>query len=121
MAKMGRPLKELNKEQFEYLCSIQCNEEEIAGVFKVSPDTVARWCIREYGETFAEVYKNFSANGKMSLRRTQFKMAERSAAMAIWLGKQYLGQTDKIDQQIISIDASVRDKVDAAIKKAKEK
>ena len=54
----------------------------------------------------------------MSLRRLQFRMAEKSPAMAIWLGKQYLGQTDKIDQQIISIDANVRDKVNASIKRA---
>lgn len=30
----------------------------------------------------------------MSLRRLQFKHAEKSASMAIWLGKQYLGQRD---------------------------
>lgn len=114
----GRPKKELNKEQFEYLCSIQCTEEEIAGVFKCDVNTVNRWCNDTYGEGFSEVYKNHSANGKMSLRRLQFRMAEKSPAMAIWLGKQYLGQTDKIDQQIISIDANVRDKVNASIKRA---
>jgi hypothetical protein len=32
----------------------------------------------------------------MSLRRTQFRLAEKSAAMAIFLGKQYLGQSDNV-------------------------
>ena len=32
----------------------------------------------------------------MSLRRTQFKLAEKNPTMAIWLGKQYLGQRDNI-------------------------
>lgn len=68
---------------------------EIAGFFDCSEDTVERWCKRELGLTFADVYKKHSANGKISLRRNQFRLAEKSAAMAIWLGKQYLGQRDE--------------------------
>jgi hypothetical protein len=33
----------------------------------------------------------------MSLRRTQFKLAEKNATLCIWLGKQYLGQRDIIE------------------------
>ena len=32
--------------------------------------------------------------GKISLRRSQFRLAEKNANMAIWLGKQYLEQPD---------------------------
>ena len=92
----GRPQKEIDKKIFENLCGLQCTLEEIAGVFDCSADTIERWCKREYGETFAEVYKKHSAKGKTSLRRTQFKLAEKSAAMAIFLGKNYLGQKDNI-------------------------
>ena len=35
--------------------------------------------------------------GKISLRRKQWQLAEKSASMAIWLGKQYLGQRDNVD------------------------
>ena len=31
---------------------------------------------------------------KIKLRRNQFKLSEKSAAMAIWLGKQYLNQKE---------------------------
>ena len=92
----GRPKKEIDKKIFENLCGLQCTLEEIAGVFDCSVDTIERWCKREYGETFAETYKKHSAKGKMSLRRIQFKLAEKSAAMAIFLGKNYLGQKDNI-------------------------
>ena len=92
----GRPKKEIDKKIFENLCGLQCTLEEIAGVFDCSADTIERWCKREYGETFAETYKKHSAKGKMSLRRIQFKLAEKSAAMAIFLGKNYLGQKDNI-------------------------
>lgn len=94
---MARPRKEIDREQFEKLCNIQCTQEEIAGWFHCSPDTIERWCERELGKGFAECYKEYSANGKISLRRTQFRLAEKSYAMAIWLGKQYLGQREHVE------------------------
>ena len=36
----------------------------------------------------------------MSLRRKQWNLAETNASMAIFLGKQFLGQTDKVDQNL---------------------
>lgn len=44
---------------------------------------------------FSDVYKRLSVKGKISLRRYQFQQAEKNVTMAIWLGKQYLGQTEK--------------------------
>ena len=94
--KGGRPRKELNQETFEGLCEIQATLEEIAGVLRVSEDTVERWCKRTYELGFADAHKKFSATGKTSLRRYQFDLAKKgNATMLIWLGKQYLGQTDK--------------------------
>ena len=93
--KGGRPQIVIDQTLFEKLCGLQCTLEEIAGVLSCSMDTVERWCKRTYNESFAEVYKKHSATGKTSLRRAQFKLAEKSAAMAIWLGKQYLGQRDR--------------------------
>lgn len=97
--KMGRPKKEINKEQFEKLCGIMCTLSEIAGIFNCSEDTIERWCKETYKTTFAETFKIYSASGKASLRRMQFKLAERNAAMAIFLGKQYLGQKDSVDYE----------------------
>lgn len=97
MAQMGRPRIEINKEEFEKLCALLCSEEEIASWFDVSVDTLCRWCKREYGVTFAEIYKTKSEKGRIALRRYQFKLAEKYPAMAIFLGKQYLGQRDNID------------------------
>lgn len=100
---MARPRKEIDSEQFEKLCALQCTLKEIAGWFGCSEDTIERWCQREYQDengqpmSFAEAYKNFSVDGKISLRRFQFKQAEKNPSMAIWLGKQWLGQRDNID------------------------
>jgi AraC-like DNA-binding protein len=111
MAKMGRPKKEINQETFEKLCGIMCTLEEIAGVFNCSEDTIERWCKETYNETFAETSKRFQGTGKSSLRRMQFKLAERSAAMAIFLGKQYLGQKDTIETE----DKEALEKLDAIL------
>lgn len=100
---MARPRKEIDSEQFEKLCALQCTLQEIANWFGCSEDTIENWCKRtytnEHGEPmgFSDAYKNYSVDGKISLRRFQFKMAERNPSMAIWLGKQWLGQRDNID------------------------
>ena len=101
--KGGRPPIPIDKDQFEKLCAIQATEEEIAGWFKCSEDTIRRFCQKTYGQQFCEVYKRLSAHGRISLRRTQFKIAEAgNATMAIWLGKQMLGQRDRQD---VSLEA----------------
>ena len=74
MAQMGRPRIEINKEEFEKLCALLCSEEEIASWFDVSVDTLCRWCKREYGVTFAEIYKTKSEKGRIALRRYQFNL-----------------------------------------------
>lgn len=107
MAKVGRPKKELDRDQFEKLCALQCTKSEIAGFFLCSEDTVDRWVRETYEDeksgkpmNYQEAFKIYSAGGKMSLRRTQFRLAERSAAMAIFLGKNYLGQRDSFPEEL---------------------
>lgn len=108
---MARPRKEIDQEQFEKLCAIQCTLKEIAGWFDCSEDTIENWCKRTYtdedGEPigFSEVYKKHSVAGKISLRRFQFKLAEKNTSMAIWLGKQWLGQRDQVD---VGVDVNDR-------------
>lgn len=97
---MARPRIEIDEGQFKKLCAIQCTEEEIAAWFKCSVDTIERWCQREFKMSFAEAFKTWSADGKISLRRTQFRMAETNCSMAIWLGKQYLGQKESVETTV---------------------
>lgn len=99
MARTGRPKKEIDQNMFEKLCSYQCTEEEICGIFGVTDKTLTTWCKRVYKKSFSEVFKEKRQTGKISLRRSQFKLAEKNATMAIWLGKQYLDQRDKDIQE----------------------
>ena len=87
----------IDKKQFENLCGLQCTLLEICDFFDVEDDTLNSWCKKTYGTTFSEVFKQKRGKGQISLRRMQWKLAEKNAAMAIFLGKQYLGQKDKIE------------------------
>ena len=103
MAKMGRPRKEINQEVFEKLCELQCTQDEICGWFDVTDKTLNSWCKRTYKSTFSEVFAQKRGKGKIALRRYQFQMAKKNASMAIWLGKQWLGQTDQMKLQTQAI------------------
>ena len=116
MGQGGRPRTEIDKDQFEKLCGLMCTQEEIADFFRCSPDTISRWCEREYKSGFAETYKKLCMPGKISLRRYQFALAKKSAAMAIFLGKNYLGQTDKTEFE----DNAALEKLDELLKSVHE-
>lgn len=94
MARTGRPLTEISKNDFERLCAIQCTLSEVCEFFSVSDKTMNAWCRRTYGKTFSEVFKIKRTLGNISLRRAQFELAKKYPAMAIFLGKNLLGQTD---------------------------
>lgn len=96
----GRPNKEIDRENFEKLCGLQCTEEEICSFFDVTDKTLTNWCRRTYKKSFSEIFKKKRGTGKIALRRSQFRLAETNATMAIWLGKQYLGQSDNPAQEI---------------------
>ncbi len=91
---MARPKKEIDYITVEKLANIQCTQEEIASFLNLSVRTLQR------DEEFCRVYKKGQENGRMSLRRMQFKLAEKNTAMAIFLGKQYLGQKDVVENEI---------------------
>ena len=99
MAKTGRPKIKIDWAEFDKLCTMQCSLREIAGWFDVSEDTIERRVVETFGITFAEQYDKKRARGKIALRRKQYDVAmSGSVPMLIFLGKQYLGQSDKVEQ-----------------------
>lgn len=97
MAKMGRPLIEIDKAQFENLCSLQCTLAEIAGWFGCSQDTIERWCKRTYSQTFADTFAQKRSKGQISVRRALYQAATKgnTTAMIFWL-KNHAGMADQI-------------------------
>ena len=102
---MARPKKEIDKKQFENLCGLQCTKEEICAWFDITDKSLDAWCKRTYRQSFSVIFAQKRGKGKISLRRSQFRLAEKNANMAIWLGKQYLDQKDKVeDTMSVSMD-----------------
>lgn len=111
----GRPTTEFNQRQFADLVSIGCEQDEICWFFRdengkpANKDTLSRWCKRTYGLNFQE-YKR--QNGlmrlKIELRKNQLELSKKNAAMAIWLGRNYLGQTEEPPEENPNDDPLMR-------------
>ena len=89
MPRTGRPKRVIDLDVAEKLGQIQCTYKECAAFMDIPEGTLVN------RPDFTSAYKKGLEVGKISLRRIQFRLAEKSAGMAIWLGKQYLGQTEK--------------------------
>ena len=110
---MARPKFQIDYNAVEKLASIMCTQKEIASFLGCDERTLQR------DEEFCRVYKKGQETGKMSLRRYQFKLAEKNTAMAIFLGKQYLGQRDTIkveNDDINKLDELIKGLKDNAAK-----
>lgn len=87
----GRPAIKVDLEQVERLGHIQCTVEEIAHILGVGVSTLYAY------KGFSEAHEKGKQGGRESLRREQFKKAEEgNTTMLIWLGKQFLEQTDLV-------------------------
>lgn len=105
--KVGRPRIELSDEDFQKvigMVEILCTLEEICSIMEMSEDTLNRRLVERGYENFAGFYKKHSGKGKQSLRRIQWNAAqEGSVPMMIWLGKNWLGQTDKVEAEVTEL------------------
>ena len=68
---------------------------------------------------FSEVFKEKRGLGKISLRRNQWRLAEKNATMAIWLGKQYLGQKDQVEASVV-VDTAKEDALSKSLREMAE-
>lgn len=100
----GRPRHRIDWPKVDAMLGISATVEEVASCLDVSEDTIERACVAERGMTFRELSLRKRGKKLVSLRRTQFRVALGSrhakqppnVTMLIWLGKQLLNQTDKL-------------------------
>ena len=90
----GGPIKPVDIEQISKLAQIGCTYVEIAAFVGLDTTTLNR--------RYKDIITKGHATMKRSLRRKQIEVAmdTGSVQMLIWLGKQNLGQTDKVEQEI---------------------
>lgn len=101
LKKRGRKKIPIDYEKAEKLASIMCTQSEIACVLGVSLGVL------EHDPEFQRIHKKGMEHGRASLRRMQYSAASNgNPTMLIWLGKQHLGQRDRIDQEITGKDGA---------------
>ena len=88
---MARPKKKIEARQVQKLAEYGLNNTEIAEVYKVSEGTIRKG--------FSEFLTKGRLNVKIKLLRKQLEVAMKgNVSMLIWLGKNKLGQTDKVEE-----------------------
>jgi len=87
---VARKLADIDLDKLEKLAAMQCTQEEAAGFFEVARETLNRK-LRQ--RQYREAWERGRLTGRISIRRKQFQ--KNSDTMLIWLGKQYLGQSDR--------------------------
>lgn len=112
---MSRPLIEIDWDQVDRMCEYHCTGEEQAGILGIDYDTLNSACKREKGCGFSDYFKQKASGGKMSLRRRQFTAAmDGNSTMLVWLGKNWLGQTDQPETEAQDLPPIVIERADAS-------
>ena len=105
--KAGRPRKEIDFKIFENLCFLQCTKSEICSALGIDNNTLDRRLKEHYKTDFSNVYKKYSENGKISLRRILHEHAKKNPAPAIFLSKNLLGYRDQPEATAEKVDGII--------------
>ena len=101
-SKVGRPKKDFTIEEIKKLCTLNCTMEEVAAFFGCNKKTIERRMLDD-----PEISEAIDMGRNMG--RKQMELVNKgNAAMAIFLGKQILGQRDKNETEISSPDGSLQ-------------
>jgi hypothetical protein len=94
---VARPKVKIDLAELEKLCGMQCTDEEIAAFFGISTRTIVR---RRRVQKFNEIMENARAKGRVSVRRSLFRLANAgNIAAAIFLSKNLLGYRDVVNTE----------------------
>lgn len=109
--KGGRPPFEFTPkvlQQIHDLASYMCTKEEVANIIGCHRTTLYR------NEEALEAYNKGVNVAKQKIRKTQFDIATKlnSSIMAMWLGKVYLGQSDKVQNTDDNVPLPIYDIVE---------
>lgn len=89
---MARPKLNIDPKVVESLAKLGAHNTEIADHFGCDEGTIRN--------RFSDVLSKARANRKIKLRELQWRLAEKgNLGMLIWLGKQELGQSEKVEQK----------------------
>lgn len=116
-ATAGRPIYVLNEfglTTIEKLASVFCTDEEIASFMGVTVETLLN---SKNKDAFLEYKKKGLDTGKATLRRKQFELGMKgNCTMLIWLGRNYLNQSENIEEDNTDVKNALNKVADAIAK-----
>ena len=95
---MAEHVKEdlIDIKQFEQMVKMQMTDEELEQFFGVTSGQLYKWVKKVYKvKSPLTQIKKLRMQGKRLFLSMQWKLAEKNPTVAIWLGKNYFGQTDE--------------------------
>jgi hypothetical protein len=87
-------LTKIDRRKFETLYRLPCPVEDICAYFVCTKEQLEDWCLFTYEMSLDEKMAQGEAIARIRLRQMQRDAAVRNATLTIWLGRQYLGQTN---------------------------
>lgn len=117
--KPGRLKANIDWDIVDRLLIAGCPGTEIAAHFGVHPDTLYIKCQEEKNMGFSHYSQQKKSVGNNMLRQKQFELAmEGNGSMLIWLGKNKLGQSDVVNNNINAegLDINIRSMSDEDLK-----
>lgn len=95
----GRPQFTLDKDNwrmFDTMCAAGALQGDIAEAFLTTVKTLDLMCKRKTKLSFSAYREQKKGRGRAALAAKQYELAMKgNVVMCIWLGKQWLGQSDK--------------------------
>lgn len=103
--------KAINWKKVEGYLKAGCSGREIAAQLGIHENTLYLRCKEEKNVDFVAFKQEKQAAGDAMLKAVQFESAvtDRDRTMQIWLGKQRLGQKDKIESTNKNLNADIKD------------
>lgn len=112
---MGNKLN-IKWKEVEQLFEAGCTGQQVADYVGVHYDTLVKRCKKDLGIELSELKRQKRSRGDAMLLAGQFKRALKgSDTMSVWLGKNRLGQTDKIKQEVDMFSALSRERGKPAV------
>jgi hypothetical protein len=88
----GRKAVKIDLEELEKVCALQASDEDVSSWFGVSLRTLQK---RRQQPKFAAAMRRGRTKGRMKVRNVQMRLLDKgNAPIAIWLGKNLLGQSE---------------------------
>jgi len=102
--KMGRPEKEMNWVLLDSILQLGARLIDCAEMLDMSEDSVQNKIKDEYGCTFSVYRERKMSKIRMRLLQKQYDVAMLgNVSMLIWLGKNILNQSDKMETKTVEV------------------